>query len=64
MHTECGRLVSRITLRIPIVTIKSLSWTIVRTVSILSGQLEVAVHTASCIPSTSMGQSATWFCMA
>jgi hypothetical protein len=64
MHTEVESAVSRITLRIPIVTIKSLSWTIVHTVSILTAELEVAVHTTERIPSTLMGQSATLFWMA
>jgi hypothetical protein len=31
---------------------------------ILAAELEVAVHTAERIPSTSTGQSATFFCIA
>jgi hypothetical protein len=64
MRAKCGAVLSEIELRIPIVAISSLSWTRGHMPSILAAELEVAVHTAERIPSTSTGQSATFFCIA
>jgi len=63
MRTECRVVLSRIELLILIVTISSLSWTTGHMPTILAAELEVAVHTAERIPSTSMGQSATYLCI-
>jgi hypothetical protein len=53
-----------IELQIRIAAISCLSWTIRHGPRILPAKLEVAVHAAERIPSTSMGQSATRYRMA
>ena len=64
MRAEFGTARFRIELRIRIVVISCLSWTIECTPRILAPKLEVAVHSAERIPSTLTGQSATLFCIA